>query len=236
MKQLGWQNTEEALGQEVNWSNGEIELGFGPIVGIVKDYHQETLKNEIDPTIMVFEPIWLRTFLIKIETENVQETIANIKATWDKLYPKYPIIYHFLDDMYEELYKNDRVKLQLLYLLSGLAMLISFIGLFGLIAFSLKTRIKEIAIRKVLGADVISLIYMVSKEYLIILIVGAFVAIPISYYFIDQWLQQFAYKVKISNINYLWTVLIIGFLIILTTGFQTIKTSLINPADTLRDE
>lgn len=236
MKQMGFKSPEEALGQEVNWSNGEIELSFGPIVGIVKDYHQETMKNEIDPTIMVFEPIWLRTFLIKIETDHVQETIKIIKSSWDELFPLYPIEYHFLDELYEALYKGERVKLQLLYLLSGLAIIISFIGLFGLIAYSLNTRIKEIAIRKVLGADVTSLIRMISKEYLIILVAGAIVAIPFSYYFIDQWLQQFAYKINISNINYLWTVLIIALLIILTIGFQTIRTSFINPADTLHDE
>lgn len=236
MKQMGWQSPEEALGQEVNWSNGAVELAFGPIVGIIKDYHQETLKNEIDPTIMVFEPIWLRTFLIKIDTEEVQETITNIKATWDNLFPKYPLEYHFLDDMYEELYKNDRVKLQLLYLLSGLAILISFIGLFGLIAFSLKTRIKEIAIRKVLGANTATLIHMITREYLVLLLIATILAVPVSYYIIDQWLQQFAYKINISNINYLWTILIIGLFIILTTGFQTIRTSFISPADTLRDE
>lgn len=236
MKKMGWQSPEEALGQQINWSNGALELAFGPVVGIVKDYHQETLKNEIDPTIMVFEPIWLRTFLIKIETENIQETVVNIKATWDNLFPSYPIEYHFLDDMYEELYKNDRIKLQLLYLLSGLAIFISFIGLFGLIAYSLKTRIKEIAIRKVLGANTVSLIRMITREYLLILLIASVIAIPMSYYFIDQWLQQFAYKADIKVINYLWTILIIGLIILLTTSFQTIKTSLINPADTLRDE
>lgn len=236
MKDLGWNTPEEAIGQEISWSIGSYELDFGPIVGIVKDYHQETLKNTIDPTIMVYEPIWLRTFLIKVETNHIQETITSIKSSWDDWFPLYPLEYHFLDDMYETLYKSERVKLQLLYLLSGLAIVISFIGLFGLIAYSLKSRIKEIAIRKVLGANVVSLIKMISKEYLFILLIASVIAFPLSYYFIDQWLQQFAYKVDISIMNYSWSILLVGFLILLTISSQTIKTSLINPADTLRDE
>jgi len=151
MKQLGWQSPGEALGREINWSISDINLAFGPISGIVKNYHQESLKNTIDPTILVYEPVWLRTFLIKLRTDDIESTMDFIHSTWDKLFPQYPMEYHFLDDMYEELYKNDRVKLHLLYLLSGWTILISIIGLFGLIAFSMKSRIKEIAIRKVLG-------------------------------------------------------------------------------------
>ena len=236
MKQLGWETPEKAIGQEVSWSIGSFKLAYGPITGIVKDYHQETLKNTIDPTIMVFEPIWLKTFLIKIDTDHIQASIETIKSTWDELFPQYPFEYHFLDDMYEELYKNERVKLHLLYLLSGLAIIISFIGLFGLIAYSLKTRVKEIAIRKVLGADMSMLIKLISKEYMIILAISAIIAIPLSYYFVDQWLQQFAYKTDISAFNYVLTIALIGSLIVITTSLQTIKTSLINPADTLRDE
>ena len=236
MKQLGWQSPNEAIGREISWSIGSFKLGPGPVTGVVKDYHQETLKNSIDPTIMVFEPIWLRTFLIKIKKEHIRETFANIKATWDQLFPLYPMEYHFLDDLYEELYKNEQVKLKLLYMLSGLAIIISFGGLFGLVTYTLKTRIKEIAIRQILGADIPTLIKMISREYLWIMVIATLIAIPVSYYFVDKWLQQFAYKTDISAFRYVMTILLIGFLILLTTSLQTIKTSLISPAKTLREE
>jgi putative ABC transport system permease protein len=236
MKLLGWQSPEDALGQEISWSISNITLDFGPISGVVKDYHQETLKNTIDPTIMVYEPIWLRTFMIKLKTERIQETIAGIKGVWDELFPQYPMEYYFLDDLYEDLNKNERVKLELLYLLSGQAIIISFIGLFGLISFSLKTRIREIAIRKVLGADAGRLIKLIGQEYLLILVLASIVAVPLSYFFIDRWLQQFAYKADISFANYGITVILMGLLILFTVSFQTIKTSSINPADTLREE
>ena len=236
MNQLGWENPEDAIGQEISWSIGSFKLAYGPIVGVVKDYHQETLKNEIDPTILVYEPMWLRTFLVKVDTDHIQEVIKTINSSWDRLFPLYPLEYRFLDDLYNELYKNDRIQLQLLYLLSGLAILISFIGLFGLIAYSLQTRLKEIAIRRVLGANTAILIRMIAKEYVLILAIAAIIAIPISYHFVRQWLLQFAYKVNIEVVNYLWTFAIVLLLILVTISLQTIKTSWINPADTLRDE
>lgn len=236
MKQLGWQTPEEAIGQQISWSIASLKMEYGPITGVIEDYHQESLKNSIDPTVLVFEPIWLRTFLIKTETDHLQETIAQIKTTWDNLFPMYPIEYHFLDDMYDALYKNDQVKLKLLYGLSVLATIIAFIGLFGLIAYSLQTRIKEIAVRKILGADTFGLIRMISKEYLVILILASIISIPISYYFVHNWLQNFAYKIEISLLLYGLTFLLIGILILATTSIQTLKTSFINPADTLREE
>ena len=100
----------------------------------------------------------------------------------------------------------------------------------------MKSRVKEIAIRKVLGANTFALINMITREYLVLLILAFILAVPVSYYFIDSWLQQFAYKVSISNSNYIWTILLIALLTVITTGVQTIRTSLINPVDTLRDE
>lgn len=236
MKQLGWQHPEEAIGQQISWSIGSFKLAYGPIIGVVKDYHQESFKNKIDPTILVFEPIWLSTFLIKIDTDHVQETIAGISSTWDELFPLFPIEYHFLDDMYDTLYKNDRVKLQLLYLLSGLAIIIACIGLFGLIAFSLKIRMREIAIRQVLGADLRALIRMISKEYLLLSIIAALFSIPASYYFVGKWLQTFAYKVEISSLWYITTFVIIGFFILSIISLQTLKASMTNPINTIREE
>ncbi len=236
MKQLGWQSPEEALGNEIDFEIGDVKLAFGPIVGVVKDYHQESLRNTIDPTIMVFEPIWLRTFLVKLDTEHIQETITKISATWDEMFPNYPIEYHFLDDLYEALYKNDRIQLQLLYLLSGLAIVIAFIGLFGLIAYSLKTRVKEIAIRKVVGSNTAALISLISKEYILMMIFAAIIAIPISYYFVNSWLETFAYKVEISFIWYLFSLIIIGFTALFIISIQTIKAASVNPAEILRNE
>lgn len=236
MRQLGWQSAAEAIGQKINWSIGTIALASGPITGVVKDFHQETLKNKVDPLVMVYEPIWIRTFLIKVETARIQESIAEIRAAWDTMFPLYPMEYYFLDDLYENLYKGERTQLQLLYVFSGLAIAIAFIGLTGLIAYALKTRVREIAIRKVLGATLADLIRLISREYLVILLIGACLAIPVSVYGVKKWLSGFAYRVEISPAGYALTVALVGTLLILTIALQTLRSARRNPAETLKEE
>jgi putative ABC transport system permease protein len=236
MRQLGWQSPDEAVGQRINWSIGGLELDYGPVAGVVRDFHQETLKNKVDPIIMVYEPVWLRTFLIKVETKNIQQTINGLQLAWDKLFPMYPMEYYFLDDLYENLYKAERAQLQLLYIFSGLAVVIALIGLIGLIAYTLRTRVKEIAIRRVLGATPADLIHLISSEYLLVLLIGGGLAIPVSVYGLQQWLSTFAYRVDISPYLYIVTLVSIGLLLLLTIGLQTLHSARMNPADTLRDE
>ena len=98
MKQLGWTSPEEAIGHEINWSIGNLRLETGPITGVVKDFHQESLKNKIDPLLLTFEPIWLQSFMVEVETDQVHESVQKIGAVWKEAFPKYPFEYHFLDE------------------------------------------------------------------------------------------------------------------------------------------
>ena len=236
MKQLGWQTPQEAIGQQIKWSIGSFELAPGPVKGIVRDYHQESLKNPIEPLIFLFEQIWLGNFLIKVETQNLPETISQIQTVWNQLYPAYPMEYQFMDELYNKLYQNDRKLLQLLMIFSGLALFIAFLGLLGLVTYSLHTRMKELAIRKVLGAQPLSLVQLMSKEYLWVLVIGALLAIPISYVGVQQWLENFAYRVSVNGLTYLFTLLFMAFLLVITISLQTLRGISLNPADTLRDE
>jgi putative ABC transport system permease protein len=236
MRQLGWKSPQEAIGQRISWSIGDMVLAHGAIAGVVQDFHQESLKNKVDPMVMVNEPIWLRTFLIKVESDDMQQSVANIKATWDELFPFYPMEYHFLDDMYDNLYKGERVQLQLLFIFSGLAIVIAFIGLVGLIAYALRTRIKEIAVRKVLGASIADLIRLMSLEYVAVLLIGGAVAIPVSIYGVNEWLSGFAYRVDVTASSYIMTLAVVITLLLVTIALQTLRTSRVNPSDTLRNE
>ncbi|WP_421892376.1 ABC transporter permease [Marinoscillum sp.] len=236
MRAMGWESPEETLGKSIAWSQGEYKLARGPVVGVIKDYHQETLKNKIDPIVFVFEPLWLRNFLVKVETNHMESTLELIEDNWNQLFPQYPFEYHFVDDLYAKLYQNERKQLQLLYLLSGLAMVIAFIGLFGLIVYSLKTRTREVAIRRVLGASFISVVKLISREYLMVLIVSGAVAIPLSYFFISRWLEGFAYRVDVSPMSYMITLGFIGLILLSTIALQTLKGVKTNPADILKDE
>ncbi|HYG18084.1 MAG TPA: FtsX-like permease family protein [Ohtaekwangia sp.] len=236
MNYLGWKSPEQALGQRISWSINDIKLAPGNIVGVVKDFHQESLRNKVDPLVMVQEPVWLRTFLIKVETDNVQATLETIQAAWNDLYPAYPMDYHFLDDLYNELYKGERVQLQLLFIFSALAILIAFIGLVGMVAYALKTRTKELAIRQVLGAKPRDLVRLMSSEYIVVLLIGAVIAVPLSIYVLKLWLSGFAYHVNISAGSYIITLGITLGLLLVTVGLQTFRASKINPAETLRNE
>ena len=236
MRQLGWTSPEEAIGQRISWSIGNLALSPGRIRGVIQDFHQESLKNKVDPIVMVQEPIWLRTFLIKVETQNTAASLAKISKVWNDLFPFYPIEYHFLDELYDNLYKGERVQVQLLFILSGLAILIAFIGLVGLVAYALKTRTREIAVRKVLGASIGDLVRLMSREYIIVLLIGGAMAIPVSIYGINEWLSGFAYRVDISPASYAIALSLIVVLLVVTVGLQTFRAARLNPADTLRDE
>ena len=236
MRQLGWQDPEEALGKEINWSIGDIKLDFGPIVGVTQEFHQGSLRNEIEPVIMFFEPIWLRTFLIRINESNMDTTIKDIKKVWDTLFPAYPMEYQFLDDLYAKHYTGDRMQLRLLYTSSGIAILIALIGIFGLITYTLKTRNREMAIRKILGARLSQLILLINSDYTIIVLISSLIGIPLSYYFVNMWLDSFAYKAQVDYLQYLYAILLVYGLLMLVVVFRTLKTNRINPANTLREQ
>ena len=236
MRQLGWSTPQEAIGQRISWTIDGFQLATGPITGVVKDFHQETLRNAVDPTVLTYEPIWLRTFLLNIETQHISTTIAQVQQVWNELFPAYPMEYHFLDDLYERLYTRERVQLQLLSVFSGLAIGVALLGLFSLTAYTLRTRVREMAIRRVLGANLGALIRLVGREYLAVLLVGGLLALPLSYWAVSHWLQDFAYRVEVSVGWYVLTLIGVSVLLLLVVGWQTRLSTSDNPAEVLRGE
>jgi len=235
MKQLGWNTPTEAIGQQINWSIGGFELAYGPVTGIIKDYHQESLRNKIDPLVLTVEPIWMSNIMIKVATNDLDKTIANIEATWGDLFP-YAFEYTFLEELFNKLYQQDRIQLKLLSILTLIAILISFLGLISLVAYALKTRSKELAIRRVIGANLTNLSILIGKEYLWILLTATLIGIPISYYFVSEWLQNFAYRIDISMLVFLVAIVLIFSLLIGTIYLQTFKATMENPVKALREE
>lgn len=236
MKQLGWQEPEDAVGQQISWSNGPFELAYGVIQGVVKDFHQETLRNTIDPVVMTYEPIWLRTFLIKVNTSDVHNTIGNIEQVWSDLYPNYALEYNFLDDMYDQLYKNERVQINLMYILSALAVFIAFAGLFSLIAFSLYTRARELAIRKIVGANIWDVIKLMGRDYVPVFIISALIAVPLAFYGMENWLNDFAYRISLSPLVFIFSLVLLASLVGATIAWQVLRATRTNPMDILREQ
>jgi ABC-type antimicrobial peptide transport system permease subunit len=177
-----------------------------------------------------------RTINIKMQQLNMQSTIASIEKLWTSVYPEYVFEYQFLDDRIATFYKQER-QLSVLYkIFAGIAIFLSCLGLYGLASFMAVQRIKEVGIRKVLGATVQNVVYLFSKEFIILIIIAFVIAAPIAWYFMKQWLQDFSYRIDISW----WIFLIAGLLsliiALITVSSQAIKAALANPVKNLRTE
>ncbi|UZR97943.1 FtsX-like permease family protein [Chondrinema litorale] len=236
MKMVGWQNAEEAIGKQFGWSIGDINLQRGEIVGVIKDYHQESLKSKIDPVVLINEPVWLNNILLKVDGKDIRQTIADIENVWKDNFPAYSLEYAFLDDLYNRLYEKEQQQLRLIYLFSTMAIVIAFLGIFGMLSYTLKTKEKEIAVRKILGANLTSIFVLLSKNFIILTIIGTIVTIPLTWVIMERWLQNYVYRIEISTVNFMLALAVILFVLIVTVSMQLGKVSRNNPAETLKAE
>lgn len=209
------------------------------IIGVVEDFHFESLHSEIKPVVICqaasLAPA-LTQVVVKLQTENFAQTIDQLEEVWNEFYPQAIFDYEFLDDRLDRLYTSEYRLSRVFGVFTLLAILISCLGLFGLSTHLAQVKLKEISIRKVLGASMAQIITFMGRRVYALVILAALLAVPIAYYFIDQWLNDFAYRMSIS-----WTVFALTFglcllLATLTTGWHTLKVAGTNPAETLRRE
>lgn len=216
---------------------GEDPHGGAIIVGMVKDHYFQSLYDEMDPAFLTMNPAWGHgNLLIRIRPENMQETIAMIEDTWKTFVPEIPLNYRFLDeDMYEE-YANDERWTTIINYSSLFAIFIACLGLFGLVTLTVSSRIKEVGIRKVLGASVLQISGLFAKDFVKLVTIGVLIASPLAWYAMNEWLMNFAYHISIKPIHFILATFIVLFIALATISFQTIKAGLTNPADTLVNE
>jgi len=238
IKQFGFTSNEQALGQKIAL---ESTLNHpNEIIGVIRDYHQRSLHQPFTPIILFMDPAyrWIPTdyFSVKIHTADPQRILKKVESIWNQLFPESSLDYFFLDDFYNQQYQQDRQYGVLFSLFASLAIFIACLGLFGLATFSAQQRTKEIGIRKVVGASVISIVALLSKEFLKPVLIAIVVASPLAWYAMDAWLQDFAYRIDIAW----WVFALAGFLSIaialLTVSFQSIRAALMNPVKSLRSE
>ncbi len=231
---LGYSTPEQAIGKWVkNMTRDSLRRN---IVGVVEDYHYASLKEKIDPIIISTSQDW-RVALIRIKPSNhLQPTIENIKKTYASVASGYPFEYNFLDEAFNQHYKDDIKQNSILSIFSAIAIFIACLGLFGLASYTAIKRTKEIGVRKVLGSSVQSIVVLLSKDLLKPVLLGTFIAIPVGYYLMNKWLQGFAYRTDI----YWWMFALAGMAAILialvTVSSQAIKAALSNPVKSLRTE
>lgn len=207
----------------------------GRVIGVVKDFHFESLHEPILP--LVFHPAqFYGNISVKIAGDEIQQAIQHIETKWKAFLPHRPFEYSFLSMQYEQLYTSEKKQGQLFIAFSCLAIFIASLGLFGLATYNTLQRIKEIGIRKVLGASVTDIVGLLSKEMIVLILFANMIAWPVAWYFTNQWLKGFAYRIDTDMILYLLAAVAAIAIALLTVGTQTIKAAMTNPSQTLRNE
>ena len=208
----------------------------GTIVGIVKDYNFKSLHNEIEPLIMVMVDRQLNYMFVRTKNQDISETIKFLKSKWEIYNPRFPFEYNFVDALLDNLYKNEERVKTLFNYFTFMAIFISCIGLFGLAFYLTEQRTKEIGIRKVLGSSILKIVIILSKDFMKWVLLANIIAWPLAYYFMDIWLQSFAYRTNMRVGTFLLSGALSLMIAMLTVSYQSIKAATANPVDSLRYE
>ena len=206
----------------------------GTIVGIVKDFHISSLHIPIEPLMIVNYPEGVNLAMLRLDEKNIDQTLAGVEGVFDNFASGFPFRYDFLDDRYMQMYKNEQRTGQLASWFAIIALFVSCLGLLGLSAFIAEQRTREIGIRKVLGASVINITAMLSKDFLKLVVLALTIGLPIGWYLIEKWLSQFTYRVELPWWVFALTIVIALSIAILTVGIQSVKAASANPVRALR--
>lgn len=205
------------------------------VVGVVKDFHYVSAKQKIAP-LMLLPGHSINSIMVKVKTRDIKGLIADMKLQWDNFKSDVPFSYSFLDEQFASLYSAEQQTGKIFTVFSCVALIIASLGLFGLAAFMIRLRVKEIGIRKVLGASTGSITTLLSKEFLKLIVIASLISFPITWYAMNKWLQDFAYRINIQW----WVFLLAGFIAVvvaaITISFQSVKAAMANPVKSLRNE
>ena len=235
IKQLGFSSPQQAVGKKllVDWQGQTYRW---EIIGVVNDFHFKDLHSEIEPYGFQLNNVPQYNYAIVHAKGNVSATLKSIESTWHKLNPNEPLEYSFLDDDFQKNYEADNRLSAIVRNFTIIAILISCLGLFGLATFSAEQRTKEIGIRKVLGASVQSIVALLSKEFLLLVLIAIVIATPLAWWAMNKWLQDFAYRTTIQWWVFLVAAIIAILIALITISSQAIKAALTNPVKNLRTE
>jgi putative ABC transport system permease protein len=233
VKRLGLKKPDEILGKEISFWDRRLH---GPVVGVVKDFHLNSLRDPIVPAVFACRKRNYQTIGIKIQSRKEKEVLGAIEKLWTQTFPTGLYEYQFLDDKIASFYQQERQLSKLYQIFAAIAIFISCLGLYGLVSFMAVQRVKEVGIRKVLGASVLSIVYLFSKEFTLLIAVAFLIATPVSYFFMHQWLNNFTFRIDLG-IQFFLLALFGAILIAWTTvGYKALKAGLENPVKSLRTE
>jgi putative ABC transport system permease protein len=232
IQKLGITNPKDALNKQITLG----KFAKGRIVGVLKNYHNRSFKDDYAPLLITTFKKNYQLTNIKLNTANMAASLKGIEKLWNEVYPDYAFEYQFLDERIAGFYKQESQLSKIYQSFAAIAILLSCLGLYGLASFMAVQRIKEVGIRKVLGSSVSGIVYLFSKEFVVMIVIGFAIATPITWYLMNKWLQDYIYRIQIHWSIFLLAGVIAISIALATVSFQLIKAALVNPVKSLRSE
>jgi putative ABC transport system permease protein len=233
LKNLGIKKPEDILNKDISTWNDVLH---GPVVGVLKDFHDRSFRNDLAPLLITTDKAMYSQIGIKLATKNMTSTLGSVKKVFEQTYPDFVYEYKFLDEKIASFYKQENQLSALYKIFAAIAIFLSCLGLYGLASFMAVQRIKEVGIRKVMGATAGNIVYLFSKEFIILIAIAFAIATPIAWYYMHQWLQDYAYRINISWWLFAAGGLAATIIALATISFQAIKAAKANPVNSLRSE
>ncbi|WP_374949514.1 ABC transporter permease [Mucilaginibacter sp.] len=234
---LGFKNAQEAIGKVVQTKNGRGRIFENEVVGVIKNFHQTSLKDAFTPTVFrLIDPSSVTHYEIRVNSANMPATLAHINNTYKSVFAGSAFDYFFLDDFFDNQYKTEQHFGKVFSLFSGFAVFVACLGLFGLTLITITQRIKEIGIRKILGASVQNILMLIAKDFIGLILIANVVALPLAWWGSHQWLQNYSFRIGFSIWFFILPMLSVCLIALLTISFQAIKAAVANPVKSLRME
>jgi putative ABC transport system permease protein len=236
--ELGLGTPQQAIGKTLSWPTWRKadSLKTGPVIGVVRDFHYKSLHERVEPAVLHIYPAAYSRIAVKLKAGSIENSIAQIKTVWNRFSPDYPMEYTFLDESFGKMYQAEDKLKTLLSLFTGVTIFVACLGLFGLAAFAAERRKKEIGIRKVLGATVRGVVIMLSKDFILLVLISLILASPVAWYFMNQWLENFSYRIHIGWWIFALAGMVAVLLAFITVSLQAVKAGRTNPVKNLRAE
>ncbi|MEJ0033829.1 MAG: FtsX-like permease family protein [Bacteroidota bacterium] len=224
VQEFKWESPEKAIGKSIN-REGKI----GRVVGVIKDINFTSLTTPVSPLILEYNANQMNQMSIRFENSNIDETINRIQATWNSMFPEKSFQYSFLDQQLDQQYQNFQNFGTIIESFTFIAILIACLGVYGLVMFVVQRKVKEIGVRKVLGASVTSILNLIYKDFALLIVLAFFVATPVAWYLMGQWLENFSYHTSIDGWTFALSLLLVVAITSLTIAYQAVKASMANP-------
>lgn len=231
VKTAGFNSNDEILGKEMKMWGKRL-----PVVGVIKDFHTVSLSQAIEPVVMLNRIRGYESMSLKLSAADMQGTLKQVQQKWEATYPDFVFHYEFLDEEIKGFYEGERKMSTMITIFASLAIFIGCLGLLGLATFMANQKTKEIGVRKVLGASVESILFLFSKEFVVLIGIGFLIAAPFGWWVSTKYLEQFTYKINVSPMIFLISIGVTVIIAMLTVGFRTFKAATTNPAHSLRSE